>query len=168
MDFPPGQSGRCRHAELPFHVLRRIKEHASRGLPVPPRAACLLHVVLQRTGNVRVDHQAHVRFVDAHSEGIGGRNHPQLAADESLLHALLRFRGQARVKVFRGHVLKLQELRRLFGLASRRAIDDGASRGIRRQIRHQYLMDVREFLRFGRLHDDEIQIRALGPAVEHA
>ncbi len=35
-----------------------------------------------------MDHQPHVRFVDAHAECIGGRDHAQLAADEALLHIL--------------------------------------------------------------------------------
>ena len=114
-----------------------------------------------------MDHQAHVRLVDAHSEGIGGRDHPQLAANESLLHVLLCFRGQSRVKMLGVDFLKLQVLRRLFRLLSRRTIDDGTSGRILRKVRRQYPVDVGEFLRFGRLYDNEIQIRAPGPAVEH-
>ena len=135
VDLLPGEPCARRHAELPLHVVRRVEQHAARRLPVPPGATRLLEIVLQRAGDVGVDHEAHVRLVDAHAEGVGRRDRAQGAADEALLHVLLGLRRHTGVKVLRRHVLQLQELRHLLAPPARRAIDDGTAGGILRQIR---------------------------------
>ena len=136
VDFPPGEPRICRQAKLSLHIVRRIEQHATRHLSVAAGAAGLLYVVLQRSRDVGVDHQPHVRLVDAHAEGIGSRDHAQFAADETLLHVLLGLRRQPGVEVIRRDLLVLQELRHLFGLLSRRTIDNGTAGRIRRQAIH--------------------------------
>ena len=71
-----GQPGTGAQPELPLDVVAREEEDAAGGLPVTARAAGLLHVVLQRPGNVGMDDEADVRLVDPHAEGIGGGDHP--------------------------------------------------------------------------------------------
>ena len=68
--------------------------------------------------------------------------------------------------------LILKELRYLFGPPARRTIDDGTAERIRRQVGHQNLMDIREFLSPSRRHHRKLQIIATGnrrqkPSVLH-
>ena len=113
-----------------------------------------------------MDDQPHIRLVDAHAEGVGGGDHAQLAVDEATLHLLLGFRRQPGMKEVRRHLLGLQELRHLFALPSRRAVHDGAPGPIGRQVGHQDLVDVRELLPAARRHHRELEVGALGAAVE--
>ena len=166
VDLLPGEPRPRRHAELPLHVVRRVEQHATRRLPIPPGAACLLEIVLQRAGDVGVDHEAHVRLVDAHAEGVGRRDRAQGAADEALLHVLLGLRRHTGVKMLRRHVLQLQELRHLLAPPARRAIDDGAAGGVLRQIGLQHLMDVGELLATRGRDHLVAEVAALGAAVE--
>ena len=114
-----------------------------------------------------MDHEAHVRLVDAHAEGVGRRDRAQRPADEALLHVLLALRRHACVEVLGRHVLQLQELRHLLAPPARRAIDDGTAGGILRQARGlQHLMDVGELLAAcGRDHL-VAEVGAFGAAVE--
>ena len=113
-----------------------------------------------------MDHQPDIRLVDAHAEGVGRRDRAQVATDETLLHVLLGLRRQAGVKIIGLDVLQLQVFGNLLGASPRRAIDDGAPGGVRRQIRRQYLMDVREFLAAGSRDHLEAEIRPFCAAVE--
>ena len=166
VDLTPREPGAGRHAELALHVVLRVEQDATRPLLVPSSAARLLEIVLQRAGDVGVDDQANVRLVDAHAEGVGGDDGPQVAADEALLDVLLRLRGQPRVEVVRIHALGLQERRQLLAVAPRGAVDDRPARLIRRQVGLQYLVDVGGLLPRARPHHDELQIGTLSSAVE--
>ena len=131
-----------RQAELPLHIVRGVEQHAAGPVSVPTGAPGLLQVVLQGAGNVGVNHQAHVRLVDAHAEGVGGDDHSRVAFNELLLHGLLDLRRQAGVEVFRSDLLAAQETGDFLAAAARRAIDDSAAGNLRRQVRLQDLMDV--------------------------
>ena len=91
---------------------------------------------------------------------------PQLAFDEALLHALPRLGRQPGVEVVRRHALLPEELRHLLGLTARRAVDDGASRHVRRQVGLDDLVKVGELLAPGGRHHHELQVRAPSAAVE--
>ena len=64
------------------------------------------------------------------------------------------------------HPLLLQELDYLLGLPPGRAVDDGAARVIRRQILHEYLVNMGQLLPAAGRHHHEFQFGALGAAVE--
>ena len=166
MDLLPGKPRARRHAELALHIVGRVEQHAARRCAVPPCAPCLLEIVLQRTGDIGVDHQTNIGFVDAHAEGIGRRDRAKLAADEAPLDVLLGLRRQARVIVLGRHALQLKELRHLLALPTRRTVDDGAAGSVRRQIRLENLVDVTELLPARGRDHLEGQIAALRAAVE--
>ena len=166
VDLAPGEPGARRKAELPLHILRRVEQHAAGRGPIASGAARFLQVVLQGAGNVGVDHQPHVRLVDAHAEGVGGDDHPRAAIDEPLLDGLLDLRRQAGMEVVRGDLLVAEELGDVLASPAGRAVDDGAAGGVRRQVGRQDLMDVRELLARGRPHHDELQVGPAGAAVE--
>ena len=113
-----------------------------------------------------MDHQAHVRLVDAHAEGVGGDDGPQFPPYEAILDVLLGLRRQPGMEVFRVDPLRLQELRDLLRLPPCRAVDDGAARLVVRKIGRQYLVDMSELLSAARLHDHKLQIRALSATVQ--
>ena len=115
-----------------------------------------------------MDHQPHVRLVDAHAEGIGCRDGPQLARYEPLLNTLLGFRRQTRMEVVGRHLLRLEELRHLFGPTPGGAVDDGASGRVRRQVRHQDLVDVVVLFGSGGLNYHEFEILAPCSTIEHS
>ena len=117
---------------LAFDVVGGVEQHATRRRPVAPGPAGFLQVVFQRTGDVGVDDQAHVGFVDAHAEGVGGGDDAQFAGDECFLRVLLGFRRQAGV-IGRGRQSPLPEkLRQLFGLLARGTVGDDAAGFFRR------------------------------------
>ena len=76
MDFAPGEPRARRHPELALHVVLRVEQHAARRLAVASGAARLLEIVFQRSGDVGMDDQPHVRLVDPHAEGVGRRDDP--------------------------------------------------------------------------------------------
>ena len=98
VDLLPSEPRTRRHAELILHILRCVEQHATRRIPVAAGAARLLQVVFQRSRDIGVNHQPHIGLVDAHAEGIGGHDYPQLTADEALLYALFTLRRQLGVK----------------------------------------------------------------------
>ena len=114
-----------------------------------------------------MDHQAHVRLVDAHAKGVGGDDGPQFPSYEPILDVLLGLRRQPGMEVFRVDPLRLQELRDLLRLPPCRAVDDGAARLVVRKIGRQYLVDMSELLSAARLHDHKLQIRALSATVQN-
>ena len=166
MDLAPGEPGARREAELTLHVLRGVEQHAAGRGPIASGPARFLQVVLQGAGNVGVDHQPHVRLVDAHAEGVGGGDHPRAALDEPLLDGLLDLRRQAGMEMVRGDVLVAEELGDVLAAPAGRAVDDGAAGGVRRQVGSQDPVDVRELLARGRPRHDELQVGPAGAAVE--
>ena len=69
-----GQGRNKAHArDLAEAVSEAMEQKASRRLPVPAGSAALLVVVLQGLGHRLVDHEAHVRLVDAHAKSNRGR-----------------------------------------------------------------------------------------------
>ena len=77
-------------AELRLDVLLVVEEHAPGGVAVAPGAPRLLQVALERAGDVGVQDDADVRFVDAHAEGVRRNDDAQRIADELLLDLALR------------------------------------------------------------------------------
>ena len=75
-----------------------------RRLSVPAGAPSLLHVVLERTRDVRMQDQSDVRLVDTHAECACRGDHAQLAALKPLLHLRLLLGREARMEVFRGQI----------------------------------------------------------------
>ena len=114
-----------------------------------------------------MDNQPHVRLVDAHSEGVGSCDHPELAGDEALLDALLGLGRQPGVEIVRRHLLHLQELRHLFGPPAGGAVNDGTFGRVRPQVRHQDLVDVRKLFATGGRNHHELEVRAPCSAVEN-
>ena len=166
VDFYPGEARARRHAELTLHVVRRVQHHAACRFAVPAGAAGLLKIILQRARDVGVDDQPHVRLVYPHAEGVGGRNRAQFAADEAPLHVFPGLRWQTRMKMVGRHPFQLQELRHLLALPACRAIDDGATRQVRWQVRRQNLVDVGELLAPRCRNHLERQVGTFGAAVE--
>ena len=113
-----------------------------------------------------MDHQPDVRLVDAHPKGVGGCDHTQIAADETLLDMLLGLGRQLGVEEGGRYILVLQKLRHFFGSPARCAVDDGTAGRARWQSGQQELVDMRELLSTGRRHDHELQVGALGAAVK--
>ena len=88
LDFVPSEPETRRQPELALYVVRRVQQHATGRLLVAAGTAGLLQVVLQGSGNVGVNHQAHVRLVNAHAKGVCRDDHPQFSVDEALLGIL--------------------------------------------------------------------------------
>ena len=63
-----------------------------------------------------MDYQPHVRLVDAHAEGVGGRHDAQTSGDEAILSFLLGIRFQSGVEISGFQAAILQEAGDLFRL----------------------------------------------------
>jgi hypothetical protein len=59
-----------------------------------------------------MNHETHVRFVDAHAEGDRRANHPRFIADEGILIRRPLLRLQSRVIRHRLHALRQQRRRK--------------------------------------------------------
>ena len=73
------------------------QQQAGGRIPVAPAPPRLLVVAFDVLGQIAVDHEAHVGFVDAHAEGDGGHHHVHLIAVERLLVGRAHVVLQARV-----------------------------------------------------------------------
>jgi hypothetical protein len=114
-DFAMVETRPRRHRELTLHVARGVQQHTARRRSVAPGATRFLQIVLERTRDVGVHHQAHVRFVDAHAERVRRDDRAQGAVTERPLHVLLTIGQQAGVKMLDRDTLLSQKVRDLFG-----------------------------------------------------
>ena len=60
-------------------------EAAGVQMRVSSGTSCLLHIILQRVGDVVMHYQAHIALVHSHAEGRGGYDDAHLVVHESLL-----------------------------------------------------------------------------------
>ena len=67
------------------HVPRAEQQHAFPRQPVPPRPPGFLIITLDVFGQVVMQHEADVGFVDAHAEGNRRANHTRFIAQEQFL-----------------------------------------------------------------------------------
>ena len=167
VDLTAGQARAGRHAELPFHILLGIQQHASREFPVAPGAPCFLQEVLQRSRDIRMNDEPDIGFVDAHAESVGGDNHPQFAVDETLLGKLLGLGLQSGMEMGSGQVFADEVVRDVFAMPPGRAVDDRAARPVRRQIGHERPVDILELVCRIRIDDHKIEVLPPGATVEY-
>ena len=78
-------------------VLLAVEQQGQRGLAVTTGASDLLVVRVQRLRDVGVNHEPHVRLVDAHAEGRRRDHDIQLVPEELLVHPLAVGRAQPTV-----------------------------------------------------------------------
>ena len=100
------------------------EQHGIRFLPVPPRAARLLEIRLQRFGSVHVHHEAHVGLVDTHAESIGGHHHLTPSGHPELLAMVALARVEPGVIICRRHSRLLQEPDHMLRAAAAAHVDD--------------------------------------------
>ena len=102
-----------------------IEQHTIAGQPVAARAARLLVVALHGLGQVVMNHQAHVWFVDTHAEGDGRHHDLDLVSDELLLGFPPQVPFQTGM-VGQGAETPLRQLQsRFFGELPGEPVDDG-------------------------------------------
>ena len=106
------------------HVPGRYDQHADGGIAVPAGASRFLVVRLQRARRRQVRHAAHVRPVDAHTEGVGGHHRVELAGHECALHALAPAAVHAGVIGGRLPLDRIEALRLLLGGPAGGRVDD--------------------------------------------
>ena len=104
-----------------------VEEHAGAGQVVTAGASGFLVVALQGLGQVVVHDQPHVRLVDAHAEGDGGRDDPDLVANEAILGRSTNGRFEASVVGQCLYALVGKVGRQVLGVLAGEAVDDGRS-----------------------------------------
>ena len=102
----------------------RVEQHALAGHSVAPSPASLLVVTLNALGHVVVDHQTHVRLIDAHSERDGGYDDGKLVTDEAFLDIPSVIGLHAAVVRLSAEALPGQGPRGFLGRPSGETIDD--------------------------------------------
>jgi hypothetical protein len=85
---------------MDLRVFRAVEGQAERWATIPPRAPRFLVVVLKGARELIMDHEAHIRAVNAHAEGIGRHNHGGRGTQEPVLNPLPLRSGQPRVIAF--------------------------------------------------------------------
>ena len=109
-------------------VLAGEEEHGIGPLAIAPRTARLLEVSLDAVGHIQVDDQAHIGFVNAHTEGVGGHHNARFAALPGCRAQVLVNIFEARVIIKGGDALLVEVVARLAGSLAVAGIDDGAAR----------------------------------------
>ena len=142
-------------------VLVAVVGDADAFLAVPAGAARLLVVTLDALGDVVVDDEADVRLVDAHAEGDGGHDHPDLLHQELVLVLRARLRIQARVVRQGLDAVDAQQLRHLLHLLAAEAVDDAGLAGVLADELDQVL------LRVHLVADLVVEVRAVEGGLEH-
>ena len=105
-----------------------VEEELAPGVgAVAPRTADLLVVGLQRAGHVPVDHEADVRAVDAHPEGVRGDDDGRLAPHEGVLHARALVVVHRAVVSQSPHAVRGESLLHAVDHLARGAIDDACA-----------------------------------------
>ena len=104
------QSGVAQQAKLHIEVCIVVEKNAAGRLLVAPGTTCLLEIVFQGAWCIQMDDQADIRLVNAHSEGVGGRDDPEVAADERFLNRALVLRQHPAVEVAAVHPRLLQKV----------------------------------------------------------
>ncbi len=110
-----------------MHVAGGVEEHALRLGAVASGAARLLVVVLQAAREIVVGDVAHVRFVDAHAEGVRGHHDPRAVVEEVVLVALPLAGGKSGVVPRGKKPMGAQVVADLLDGATARAVDDAAA-----------------------------------------
>ena len=165
VDFPLAQARPRRQAELRLHVAAVIEQQAARRFPVTAGAARLLQVILQGGRDVGVNDKPHVGLVDAHTEGVGGGDHFEVAGNEALLHVFLGIGRQAGMEMISADVLGVQKLGHLLGSVAAGAVDDSAARLVGGEVGRQQIVDEGELFPARRRDDLEAQVVARRAAV---
>ena len=114
-----------------------------------------------------MDHQTHIRLVDAHAKGVGGSDDTQFASDEGLLRVLLGFGGQPGMIGRRRQPLVAQEPGELLGLLAGGAIGNGTAALLGGQRLGNQLGHPGKFFTRGSLDHIEAEIVAPGAAIQH-
>ena len=97
------------------------------GFAIATGSSCLLEILFGRRGEFDVDDGAHIGFVDAHTEGVGGDHGLDIAAHPCLLPFLLLLGLQSGMIESGRNILLVQCLGNGFGLVARTDIDDGGA-----------------------------------------
>ena len=105
------------------HVAAVPEQHCIRRLSIAASTARLLEIGLGRLGNVAVHHEAHIRLVYAHAEGIGADHHPRLPALPGRLATASRYTVEPGMIERGTHAFRLKEGGRLFAAAATAHID---------------------------------------------
>ena len=107
-DFLLGRKGLCDALREQADIARMREEHRFGRRTVAAGTSRLLEIGFQGIGRIKVYHQSHIGFVDAHAEGIGGHHHAGAVLLPSFLSRTLIGGGQPRVVVERRDACGLQ------------------------------------------------------------
>ncbi len=142
LSIQPGQS---RQPELGLYVLLVIEQDAFGVEAVAAGPSRLLYVVFQGSGDVQVDHQPHILFVDAHAEGVGGADDADTTLYEAILDVSFAGRVDPRVKGLRLQASVRQVFGRGLSAFPGGAIHYTATGKIRRKSFREQRMEARVF-----------------------
>ena len=119
------------------------EQHGEGLLSVASGTSCLLEVSLGRVGHIHMDHDAHVGFVDAHAEGIGGHHHPMLVLYPALLSLVLHVVVQSGMIEGGSDSLLGEQLGHLAGASAVAGIDDGRAFCLPQDVQKFFLLVLR-------------------------
>ena len=112
---------------LNAHILPAVQQNAVGGRTVAPGAPGLLIVAFQILGHIVVDHIAHIGFVDAHAEGVGGHHDLYPVKQKILLVLLALGLLQPGVIAPGGNAVALQQRAHLLHRFAGGAVDNAAA-----------------------------------------
>ena len=106
-------------------VLKRVQQKAIGGLAVTAGPSCLLVIRLERPRHRVMQHQPHVRLVDAHAEGVRGHDHADALLHERVLHFATMRIVQPSVIGDGGDACVIDQVCNPLDGTPRRRVDDG-------------------------------------------
>ena len=109
-----------------LQILIRVEGQTDAFATVAPCATCLLIVAFQRLGDIVMDHEAHIRLVDTHTEGDGSHDHVDVLHQEVILCLGTGGRIESGMISRSLDVICSEDSRQLFHLLARETVDDAA------------------------------------------
>src|SRR5690606_13309794 len=123
--------------ELVFFVMY---ENTVGGLAVSPCSTGLLIIRVEASGKLRVDDQAHVRFVYTHAEGVGGHHNANAAFHELVLVLVARLLAQAAMIKGDAFIVLFEKLVQHLGFFHCRCVDDDCALTSSKQFQQDALL----------------------------
>ena len=91
-------------------VVAVVEQHGERFFAIPPRPSSFLEIGFEAIGQFQVHHRAHIRFIDAHTKGVGADHHPGASVYPGVLFGRAFIRRQSGVVIIGRDAFFLQKL----------------------------------------------------------
>ena len=125
-----------------LQVLIAVESQADALTAIAASASCFLIVAFERLGDIIVDNEAHIGFVDTHTESDGSHDDVDTLHKEVILRLRARAAIQSGMIGSRLDIVGTQHVGQIFYLLARETVDDTALAGMLLDESHNILVNI--------------------------